>query len=193
MGLIRYLVNLNTLGFPARACLAFARIIAIIRSGASMPNVRTLTRLACLVACADLLGVSAQIAQKCNLDISPRPRQDQTLKLIKRSWASHSLVSEVAAILLEEVLMYDVERVYPDTTPAQDIRSLSLGEADVNFEVWQGGKERELHTWVRNGSAVIAGSHAMVSFDGMYTLRHTIERFPEARRQQMFKQPSNCI
>ncbi|CAJ1336176.1 unnamed protein product [Effrenium voratum] len=144
-----------------------------------MPNVRTLTRLACLVACADLLGVSAQIAQKCNLDISPRPRQDQTLKLIKRSWASHSLVSEVAAILLEEVLMYDVERVYPDTTPAQDIRSLSLGEADVNFEVWQGGKERELHTWVRNGSAVIAGSHAMVSFDGMYTLRHTIERFPE--------------
>eukprot|EP00437_Effrenium_voratum_P054265 CAMPEP_0181524558 /NCGR_PEP_ID=MMETSP1110-20121109/68499_1 /TAXON_ID=174948 /ORGANISM="Symbiodinium sp., Strain CCMP421" /LENGTH=864 /DNA_ID=CAMNT_0023655305 /DNA_START=62 /DNA_END=2657 /DNA_ORIENTATION=+ len=154
-----------------------------------MPNVRTLTRLACLVACADLLGVSAQIAQKCNLDISPRPRQDQTLKLIKRSWASHSLVSEVAAILLEEVLMYDVERVYPDTTPAQDIRSLSLGEADVNFEVWQGGKERELHTWVRNGSAVIAGSHAMVSFDGMYTLRHTIERFPEAEFYQYLQTP----
>lgn len=108
---------------------------------------------------------------------------------MKRKWVSHQLVSEVAAILLEDVLMYDVERYEPESSPLDDLRALSLEEADVNFEVWQGGKEEELQKWVRDGSARITGSHSMLAYDGIHTLKHTIERFPEAEFYQYLQTP----
>ncbi len=136
-----------------------------------------------------LLTLVKRIDAKCDLEVPPRPKQQETLKVMKRDWVSHQLVSEVAAILLEDVLMYDIERHKPDTGPLDDIRALSLDQADVNFEVWQGGKEKEIETWVENGHATIAGGHSMLAEDGIYTLRHTIERFPEAEFYQYLQSP----
>ena len=128
-------------------------------------------------------------ASKCALEIPPRPRQEKTLRIMRRAWVSHELVTEVASILLEEVLMYDLTPYRAETSPLDDFRALSLGEADVNFEVWQGGKDRELEKWVGSGSAKIAGSHSMLGYDGIHTLRHTIERFPEAEFYQYLQSP----
>eukprot|EP00434_Breviolum_minutum_P009765 symbB.v1.2.008598.t1/scaffold523.1/size192511/20 len=136
-----------------------------------------------------LLTLVKRTDAKCDLEVPPRPKQQETLKVMKRDWVSHQLVSEVAAILLEDVLMYDIERHEPDTGPLDDIRALSLDEADVNFEVWQGGKEKEIEMWVENGHATIAGGHSMLAEDGIYTLRHTIERFPEAEFYQYLQSP----
>ncbi|CAK9074836.1 Putative metal chaperone YciC [Durusdinium trenchii] len=134
-----------------------------------------------------VVGVGA--AKKCSLDIPARPKQQKTLKIMRRAWVSHELVSEVASILLENVLMYDVEWHRPKASPLDDFRALSLGEADVNFEVWQGGKAEELQRWVRSDSAEVVGSHSMLAYDGIHTLKHTIDRFPEAEFYQYLQTP----
>ncbi|CAK9077226.1 unnamed protein product [Durusdinium trenchii] len=118
-----------------------------------------------------------------------QPKQQKTLKIMRRAWVSHELVSEVASILLENVLMYDVEWHRPKASPLDDFRALSLGEADVNFEVWQGGKAEELQRWVRSDSAEVVGSHSMLAYDGIHTLKHTIDRFPEAEFYQYLQTP----
>ena len=144
-----------------------------------------------LLAAALLLVLlaSAAAGEKCDLNIPHRPRQGQTLKLIKRDWASHQLVTEVAAILLEEILMYDVVRVHPDLGPVHDFRAISLGEADANFEVWQGGKEAQIEEWVRRGDAFVANSHSTVAASGLYTLKHTVDKYPEAAFYQYLQTP----
>ena len=129
------------------------------------------------------------VSGKCELDIPLRPQQERSLKVMKRDWVSHQLVSEVAAILLEDVLMYEVTRFEPKTSPLDDLRALSLQEADVNFEVWQGGKAVEVQKWIRNGSARVIGSHSMLGYDGIHTLKHTIEHFPEAEFYQYLQTP----
>lgn len=131
-----------------------------------------------------LLAHPMGVSGKCELDIPLRPKQERTIKVVKRDWVSHQLVSEVAAILLEDVLMYDVTRHAPDTSPLDDLRALSLEEADVNFEVWEGGKGQELRRWIYSGSAEVVGSHATLGYDGIHTLSHTIEQFPEAEFYQ---------
>jgi len=124
----------------------------------------------------------------CDLNIPERPRQQETLRLIKRGWVSHELVTEVAAILLEEVLMYDVVRVVPDTGPVDDFRSIALGETDANFEVWQAGKEEEMRRWIENGNAA-KQSHLTVAYNGIHTLKHTVERYPETEFYQYLQNP----
>ena len=125
----------------------------------------------------------------CDLEIPSRPKQDEKVIVMKRDWVSHQLVSEVASILLEDVLMYEVERYEPATSPLDDLRAVSLQEADLNFEVWPAGKEEEVQRWVSEGSAVIPGSHSMLAFDGIHTLKHTIERFQEAEFYQYLQTP----
>lgn len=126
---------------------------------------------------------------KCDLEIPSRPYQEKTIKVVKRAWVSHQLVSEVASILLEDVLMYEVVRYVPHTSPLDDLRALSLEEADVNFEVWEGGKGEELRKWIGDELAQVAGTHSMLGYDGIHTLRHTIEKFPEAEFYQYLQSP----
>ena len=66
----------------------------------------------------------ARTDAKCDLEVPPRPKQQETLKVMKRDWVSHELVSEVAAILLEDVLMYDVVRHQPESGPLDDLKAL---------------------------------------------------------------------
>eukprot|EP00913_Durusdinium_trenchii_P009563 g8986.t1 len=74
---------------------------------------------------------------KCYIDPNNTfPRQGKTLRLLKRSWMTHQLVTEVAAILLEEALNYDVELVEASTAPIEDLQRVAAGEYDANFELW---------------------------------------------------------
>ena len=136
-----------------------------------------------------LLLLLPGIDASCSLNIPRRPRQGRTLKLIKRDWASHELVTEVAAILLEEILMYDVVRVAPERGPVHDFRAISLGEADANFEVWQGGKEAQIQNWVRHGQAVLANTHSTAAASGLYTLKHTVDEFRQTEFYQYLRDP----
>ena len=94
-----------------------------------------------------------------------------------------------SALHPSEVLMYDVTRYLPDSSPLDDLRALSLEEADVNFEVWQGGKAEELQKWLHDGFAASVGSHSMQGFDGLFTLKHTIDNYPEAEFYQYLQGP----
>lgn len=73
---------------------------------------RSCNKIRCLIhflfLAAQLRGVSA----KCDLDIPPRPKQERPLRVLKREWVSHQLVSEVAAILLEDAPRLRFKDVY---------------------------------------------------------------------------------
>ena len=120
----------------------------------------------------------------CQLGIPSRPRQQQKIRIIKHDWTSHQLLSEVAAILLEEVFMYDIDRVTSLKSPVHDFRTISVGRADANFEVWQGGKDEQIGKWVRDGRAIVAGHHQVSGVSGIFTLKHTADCFPHAEFQQ---------
>ena len=136
-----------------------------------------------------LVFLPLSAGRSCDLNIPHRPRQRQTLRLIKRDWPSHQLVTQVAAILLEEILMYDIEVVHPDLGPVHDFRAISFGDVDANFEVWRGGKEAQIQDWVHNGNAIVANSHSAVASSGLYTLKHTVDRFPETAFYQYLQTP----
>ena len=80
--------------------------------------------------------------------------------------------------------MYDVALVAPSQGPVHDFRSIAMGSADANFEVWQAGKEEQVSQWVRNGKAIVANHHQVPGVSGIYTLTHTVERFPGAQFYQ---------
>ena len=59
--------------------------------------------------------------------------------------------------------MYDTDRVSPHNSPVHDFRAISMGSADANFEVWQGGKAK----WVWGAElwwqVIIASPESVVS------------------------------
>eukprot|EP00435_Cladocopium_sp_Y103_P027592 s1802_g6.t2 len=144
-----------------------------------------------LALCAGVTFATTQ----CGIDPNNTfPSQGVTLKLLKHSWPTHQLVTEVAAILLSEALKYDVQIVEPDEfTPAGDPQLIAQGRFDANFELWPQGKSKELKRWVDNGPAVVTGGHYVLSHSGIYTMKYTVDKWPEAAFYQHLQTPQNSI
>lgn len=129
---------------------------------------------------------------KCYIDPNNTfPRQGKTLRLLKRSWMTHQLVTEVAAILLEEALNYDVELVEASTAPIEDLQRVAAGEYDANFELWPQGKSREIHRYVDLGAAHMAGGHEVFAHSGIFTMKYTVEKWPQAAFYQHLRTPTD--
>jgi len=121
---------------------------------------------------------------RCNIDPNNTfPSQGVKLRLMKRSWATHQLVTEVAAILLEEALNYDIEIVEPPFAPVEDLQQIAAGHYDANFEFWPQGKGDILN------STSLVGGHEIFARSGLYTMKHTVEKWPEAAFYQHLQQP----
>jgi len=121
-------------------------------------------------------GLSAAVAAAATPCFPPmdRPSQGVTLRLLQRDWASHRLVTSVAAILLREKLMFDVEVIPPpaNSDTQADFQRLATSEIDANMEVWPRGKEAEYQRWVAHGAVVDAGMHKVASRTGMFVTRN---------------------
>ena len=152
-------------------------------------NMRGANGMVVTCRCIRVLQMLTLAGAACQLDIPTRPKQKESLRLMKHAWTSHQLVSEVAAILLEEVLMYDVLWVTPQDSPLHDFRAIAMGSADANFEVWQGGKAEQIQRWVQADRAIVAAHHHVSGFSGIFTLKHTIDRFPQAEFYQNLQSP----
>ena len=50
-------------------------------------------------------------------------------------------------------------------------------------------KAEELQKWLHDGFAASVGSHSMQGFDGLFTLKHTIDNYPEAEFYQYLQGP----
>lgn len=134
-------------------------------------------------------------ATHCGIDPDNTfPSQGVTLKLLKRSWPTHQLVTEVAAILLSEALKYDIQIVEPDEVkPVEDPQQIAQGRFDANFELWPQGKSKELKAWSDDGPAVVKGGHYVLAHSGIYTMKYTVEKWPEAAFYQHLQRPQNSI
>jgi len=150
-----------------------------------------------LLAVSGLAGL-ATAAYPCYLDANhslPRPDQGMSLRLMKRSWVSHALVADVAAILLQEVLKFDVEVVQPSNDPPDDVQQIAEGHFDANFEFWPQGKLKEFETWTRpegadGARAHVAEHHQVMGHMGLYTMKYTVDQHPEAAFYQHLRKPS---
>jgi len=115
------------------------------------------------------------------------------LRLLQRDWASHRLVTSVAAILLREKLMFDVEVVLPpaDSDTQADFRNLAINNIDANLEVWPRAKEAEYEQWVAKGAVVDAGNHKVTSRTGMFVAHNAsafYARLKDPAAQSLYSQ-----
>eukprot|EP00931_Biecheleriopsis_adriatica_P030148 TRINITY_DN17794_c0_g1_i1.p1 TRINITY_DN17794_c0_g1~~TRINITY_DN17794_c0_g1_i1.p1 ORF type:complete len:931 (-),score=135.05 TRINITY_DN17794_c0_g1_i1:51-2843(-) len=123
-----------------------------------------------------------------------RAAQGISLKLERRGWLSHHLVTAVAKILLEEELRFSVtvEDASHNQTPNDDYEALARGDFDANFEIWPMGKDEQYDKWVKDGpgeelSAISAGSHSVLQRSGLYIPRYLADRHPETKFYKRFK------
>jgi len=146
-----------------------------------------------------LLGQSAAAAvnaatdrrrRTCFANSTARNRvaQGVSLKLERREWLSHRLVTAVARILLEEELRFNVtvEDASDNQTPVDDYEALAHGDFDANFELWPMGKDEQYDKWVKDEpgeglSAVNAGTHSVPQRSGLYIPRYLADRHPEMK------------
>jgi len=104
-----------------------------------------------------------------------KPQRNVKLRLLMRDWQSHRMVTHVAAILLRDVMKYDVEilEAEDDWTTSQDLARLANGEIDANLELWPKGKEEEFASFVGDSGAVDVGIHQLPARSGMYVPKYT--------------------
>lgn len=94
--------------------------------------------------------------------------QPETIKVRYDSWSSGQLVTEIAAILMEEKLGYTVERVpLAAGSKTKDIYENAFkDEVDIAFTVWPAGKEDARQQW---GDFVkIVNYQYFPTHDGLY-------------------------
>jgi len=126
---------------------------------------------------------TAAPTQICDPFATKRLPQGVKLRLIRHGWLSHKLVTQVAAILLQEELKYDVEIIDPSALPeasrplTQDYKSLAEGLFDANFELWRSSEKlADYQKYVTNTSgAVHLSEHAILSYLGVYVPRYAFE------------------
>mmetsp|Transcript_120333 Transcript_120333/g.312307 ORF Transcript_120333/g.312307 Transcript_120333/m.312307 type:complete len:934 (-) Transcript_120333:477-3278(-) len=104
-----------------------------------------------------------------------RPHRGVKLRVLMRNWQSHRMVTHIAAILLRDVLKYDVEIVSApgSWTTSDDLERLAKGEIDANLELWPKGKEDKFASFVGGSSgAVDVGIHQLPARSGMYVPKY---------------------
>jgi len=112
-----------------------------------------------------------------------RAPQGEKVTLIQNSWSSHKLVTQVARILLEDQLKYDVT-VVTDAAwgTGKDLQKMKEGVIDANFEFWPKGKEQDYEQFViKEKSVVDTGPHELTSRIGMF-----VPAYMKGAAQEMF-------
>eukprot|EP00928_Gymnodinium_smaydae_P060692 TRINITY_DN4442_c0_g3_i2.p1 TRINITY_DN4442_c0_g3~~TRINITY_DN4442_c0_g3_i2.p1 ORF type:complete len:1035 (+),score=143.45 TRINITY_DN4442_c0_g3_i2:68-3172(+) len=132
----------------------------------------------------------------CFPNLPERPKQNVKLRLIQHDWVSQKLSTQVAAIILKEWMMYDVEVVDSTHAYRDDFRLLATNQFDANFEVWPSGKEQEISQWIEPLHAGLAdapsrgyeaATHSMVSYEGMYVPKYMVQENSAAGFYQYLK------
>jgi glycine betaine/proline transport system substrate-binding protein len=112
-------------------------------------------------------------------------QDDNTIRLIENNWSASSLNVNVARIILEEELGYEVEIIALDENAQW--AALGAGEADASLEVWPSGHAENVAQYIDDlGVVENAGELGVVGKISWYVPTYVVDEHPELATYEGF-------
>jgi glycine betaine/proline transport system substrate-binding protein len=112
-------------------------------------------------------------------------QDDKVIRLIENNWSASSLNVNVAKIILEEELGYEVEIIALDENAQW--AAIGAGEADASLEVWPSGHAENVAQYIDDlGVVENAGELGVVGKISWYVPTYVIEEHPELATYEGF-------
>jgi glycine betaine/proline transport system substrate-binding protein len=140
-----------------------------------------------------LLTVLALVAAACAPAAAPSPTAAPkiTIKLAENSWTGSSINVNVAKILLEEQLGYEVEIVTIDER--NQWPALASGDLSASLEVWPSGHGEAMQQYIEDQKVVEnIGELGVVGKIGWYIPTYMVDQHPELATWEGFANPDNA-
>ncbi len=113
-------------------------------------------------------------------------QDDFTVVLVENPWTASSLNVNVAKIILEEQLGYEVEIILLDESVQW--AALSSGEAHASLEVWPSGHQENIEEYINDLETVVDGGPlGPVGKIGWYVPTYVVEEHPELATWEGFQ------
>eukprot|EP00971_Amphidinium_carterae_P277746 5513011-Amphidinium_carterae.1 len=103
-------------------------------------------------------------------------RSSVTVRLARRNWITHAMLSIIAEVLLRDYLGFTVISHYYATSQASWIQEVMAGEYDVDMEVWDGPGNEFLNIALESGDVVFAGFVGFVAREGIYVPARAVQQ-----------------
>lgn len=111
--------------------------------------------------------------------------QDDTIILIENNWSASSLNVNVAKIILEAELDYEVEIISLDENAQW--AAIASGEADASLELWPSGHAESVAQYIDElGVVENAGSLGVIGKIGWFVPSYVVEEYPELATYEGF-------
>ena len=115
-------------------------------------------------------------------------QDDFTVVLVENPWTASSLNVNVAKILLEEELGYEVEIILLDESAQW--AAIGAGEAHASLEVWPSGHQENIEEYINELEVVVdGGAVGPVGKIGWYVPSYVVEEHPELATWEGFTDP----
>jgi glycine betaine/proline transport system substrate-binding protein len=112
-------------------------------------------------------------------------QDDNTIRLIENNWSASSLNVNVARIILEEELGYEVEIIALDENAQW--AAIGAGEADASLEVWPSGHAENVAQYIDDlGVVENAGELGVVGKISWYIPTYVVDEHPELATYEGF-------
>jgi glycine betaine/proline transport system substrate-binding protein len=146
---------------------------------------------------AGIVTALALVAGGCGGDDEPAAGEQsgggETIRIAVNPWTGSAVNANVAKILLERELGYNVELVEIDEN--RQFPALARGDLDASLEVWPSGHAEEIHRYIegrrggflRDGGIVDVGELGIIGNIGWWIPTYLVEQRPELARYQGFK------
>src|SRR5688572_4875080 len=113
------------------------------------------------------------------------------IKLAENPWAGSSINVNVAKIILEKELGYEVEIVTIDENGQWP--AIATGDISASLEVWPSGHAENIAQYIDDQKVVEnAGELGVVGKIGWYVPTYVVEEHPELATWEGFKDPANA-
>ena len=122
-----------------------------------------------------------------------KPGEGQTVRIAVNPWTGSAVNANVAKVLLERELGYDVELVEIDEN--SQFPAIASGELDASLEVWPSGHAADINRYIegrrggflRDGGIVNGGELGIIGNIGWWVPTYMLKRHPELARWQGLK------
>ena len=112
--------------------------------------------------------------------------QDDPIRLIENNWSASSLNVNVAKIILEEELGYEVEIIALDENAQW--AAIASGEADASLEIWPSGHAENAAQYIDDlGVVENAGELGVVGKISWFVPTYVVEEYPELATYEGFQ------
>jgi glycine betaine/proline transport system substrate-binding protein len=151
-----------------------------------LDGIQTYIQSSDLISCADFSG------DLCGyIETAVVPRKNITIKLGVNPWLGSQLNVEVAKILLDEYMGYDVETVEIDASSIWE--AIDTGDIHTSLEVWNSAHMEDYAEYIDNRQTIeYGGELGMVGRVGWYIPTYVAEQNPNLTTWEAYINPENA-